>query len=44
MFGQYLNAVTFLVSSGVDNFLDTKLADYQLSKFSDIVPFIIENS
>lgn len=44
MFGKYLNAVTFLVSSGVDNFLDTKLADYQLSKFSDIVPFIIENS
>jgi 4-nitrophenyl phosphatase len=44
MFGKYLDAVTFLVSSGVDNFLDTKLADYQLSKFSEIVPFIIKNS
>jgi len=44
MFGKYLNAVTFLVSTGVDNYLDIKLADYQLNNFSDVIPFIIENS
>ena len=44
MFGKNLNAVTFLVFSGVDNNLDTNLADYQLSNFSNVVPFIVENS
>ncbi len=44
MFGKYLNAVTFLVSTGVDNYLDIKLADYQLNNFSDVIPFIIETS
>ena len=44
MFGKNLNAVTFLVFSGVDNNLDTNLADYQLNNFSNIVPFIVENS
>jgi len=44
MFGKNLNAVTFLVFSGVDNYLDTNLADYQLSNFSNVVPFIVENS
>ena len=44
MFGKNLNAVTFLVFSGVDNYLDTNLADYQLNNFSNVVPFIVENS
>ncbi len=44
MFGKNLNAVTFLVFSGVDNNLDTNLADYQLNNFSNVVPFIVENS
>ena len=44
MFGKKLNAVTFLVFSGVDNNLDTNLADYQLNNFSNVVPFIVENS
>ena len=44
MFGKNLNAVTFLVFSGVDNNLDTNLADYQLNDFSNVVPFIVENS
>ena len=44
MFGKNLNAVTFLVFSGVDNYLDINLADYQLSNFSNVVPFIVENS
>jgi len=44
MFGKNLNAVTFLVFSGVDNKLDTNLADYQLNNFSNVVPFIVENS
>ena len=41
MFGKNLNAVTFLVFSGVDNNLDTNLADYQLNNFSNVVPFIV---
>ena len=44
IFGKYLNATSFLVSSGVDNYLDKSLADYQLTNFSDIVPFVVENS
>ena len=44
IFSKYLNATSFLVSSGIDNHLDKNLADYQLSNFSDIVPFIVENS
>ena len=44
MFGKNLNAVTFLVFSGVDNNLDANLADYQLKNFSNVVPFIVENS
>jgi len=44
MFGKNLNAVTFLVFSGVDNNLDTNLADYQINNFSNVVPFIVENS
>ncbi len=44
IFSKYLNATSFLVSSGVDNYLDKSLADYQLTNFSDIVPFVVENS
>ena len=44
MFGKYLNAISFLVSSGVDNYLDKNLADYQLNNFSDVIPFIVEDS
>ena len=43
MFSKYLNATSFLVSSGIDNYLDKNLADHQLTNFSDIVPFIVEN-
>ena len=42
IFGKNLNAKTFLVSSGVKNYLDVNVADIQLNKFSDVVPFLTE--
>ena len=42
IFGKNLNAKTFLVSSGIKNYLDVNIADIQLNKFSDIVPFLTE--
>ena len=42
IFGKNLNAKTFLVSSGIKNYLDVNVADIQLNKFSDIVPFLTE--
>ncbi len=44
IFGKNLNAKTFLVSSGIKNYLDVNIADIQLKKFSDVVPFLIEQS
>ena len=44
IFGKNLNAKTFLVSSGVKNYLDVNIADIQLNKFSDVVPFLTEQS
>ena len=44
IFGKNLNAKTFLVSSGIKNYLDVNIADIQLNKFSDVVPFITKNS
>ncbi len=44
IFGKNLNAQTFLVSTGIKNYLDVNIADVQLNKFSDIVPFITKNS
>ena len=44
IFGKNLNAKTFLVSSGIKNYLDVNLADIQLNKFSDVVPFLTEQS
>jgi len=44
IFGKNLNAKTFLVSSGIKNYLDVNIADIQLNKFSDVVPFLIEQS
>ena len=44
IFGKNLNAKTFLVSSGIKNYLDVNIADIQLNKFSDVVPFLIEKS
>ena len=44
IFGKNLNAQTFLVSTGIKNYLDIDIADVQLNKFSDIVPFITKNS
>tara|TARA_B100001175_G_C19434478_1_gene602870 strand:+ start:441 stop:1193 length:753 start_codon:yes stop_codon:yes gene_type:complete len=44
IFGKSLNAISFLVTTGVNNFLDIDMADHQLHNFSDVVPFIIENS
>ena len=44
IFGKNLNAKTFLVSSGIKNYLDVNIADIQLNKFSDVVPFHIEKS
>ena len=44
VFGKNLNAINFLVSSGIKNYLETDIADYQLDNFSDVVPFIINNS
>ena len=43
IFGKNLNAQTFLVSTGIKNYLDINIADVQLNKFSDIVPFITKN-
>ena len=43
-FGKNLNAKTFLVSSGIKNYLDVNIADIQLNKFSDVVPFLTEES
>ena len=42
IFGKNLNAKTFLVSSGIKNYLDVNIADIQLNKFSDVVPFLTE--
>ncbi len=42
VFGINLNAKTFLVSSGIKNYLDNDSADVKLDKFSDVVPFITE--
>ena len=44
IFGKNLNAKTFLVSSGIKNYLDLNIADIQLNKFSDVVPFLTEES
>ena len=44
IFGKNLKAKTFLVSSGIKNYLDVNIADMQLNKFSDVVPFITKNS
>ena len=44
IFGKNLNAKTFLVSSGIKNYLDVNVADIQLNKFSDVVPFLTEQS
>jgi len=44
IFGKNLNAKTFLVSSGIENYLDVNIADIQLNKFSDVVPFLTEQS
>ena len=44
IFGKNLNAKTFLVSSGIKNYLDVNMADIQLNKFSDVVPFLTEQS
>ena len=44
IFGKNLNAKTFLVSSGIKNYLDVNIADIQLNKFSDVVPFLSEQS
>jgi len=44
IFGKNLNAKTFLVSSGIKNYLDVNIADIQLNKFSDVVPFLTERS
>jgi len=44
IFGKNLNAKTFLVSSGIKNYLDVNIADIQLNKFSDVVPFLTEKS
>ena len=44
IFGKKLNAKTFLVSSGIKNYLDVNIADIQLNKFSDVVPFLTEQS
>ena len=44
IFGKNLNAKTFLVSSGIKNYLDINIADTQLNKFSDVVPLITKNS
>ena len=44
IFGKNLNAKTFLVSSGVKNFLNVNIADIQLNKFSDVVPFLTKHS
>ena len=44
IFGKNLNAKTFLVSSGIKNYLDVNIADIQLNKFSDDVPFLTEES
>jgi len=44
IFGKNLNAKTFLVSSGIKNYLDVNIADVQLNKFSDIVPFLTKQS
>ena len=44
IFGKNLNAKTFLVSSGIKNYLDVNIADIQLNKFSDVVPFITKQS
>jgi 4-nitrophenyl phosphatase len=44
IFGKNLNAKTFLVSSGIKNYLDINIADVQLNKFSDVVPFLTKQS
>ena len=44
IFGKNLNAKTFLVSSGIKNYLDVNIADIQLKKFSDVVPFLTKQS
>ena len=44
IFGKNLNAKTFLVTSGIKNYLDVNIADIQLNKFSDVVPFLTEQS
>jgi 4-nitrophenyl phosphatase len=44
IFGKNINAKTFLVSSGVKNYLDVNIADVQLNKFSDVVPFLTKQS
>ena len=44
IFGKNLNAKTFLVHSGIKNYLDVNIADIQLNKFSDVVPFLTEQS
>jgi len=44
IFGKNLNAKTFLVPSGVKNYLDVNMADIQLNKFSDVVSFLTEQS
>ena len=44
IFGKNLNAKTFLVSSGIKNYLNVNIADIQLNKFSDVVPFLTEQS
>ena len=44
IFGKNLNAKTFLVFSGIKNYLDVNVADIQLNKFSDVVPFLTEQS
>ena len=44
IFGKNLNPKTFLVSSGIKNYLDVNIADIQLNKFSDVVPFLTEQS
>ena len=44
IFGKNLNAKTFLVSSGIKNYLDVNIADIQLNKCSGGVPFLTEQS
>ena len=44
IFGKNLNAKTFLVSSGIKNYLDVNIADVQLNKISDVVPFLTKQS